>query len=77
MKSPLRLAREKRDMTLQDLAVEVQSDVGNLSRIERGVQVPSRDLAEKLCAVFPGEVTELQLIYPERFTTEQLEQVTP
>lgn len=66
-KPPLRVAREKRQMTLQDLAVKVGSDVGNLSRIERGVQIPSRELAEKICSLFPGEVNEIQLIYPERF----------
>lgn len=69
-KPPLRIAREKRDMTLQDLAQLVESDVGNLSRIERGVQIPSRELAEKICNQFPGEITEIQLIYPERFMTE-------
>jgi len=57
-------------MTLQDLALLVDSDVGNLSRIERGVQIPSRELAEKICKQFPGEVTEIQLIYPERFASD-------
>jgi transcriptional regulator with XRE-family HTH domain len=68
MKPPLRIAREKRNMTLQDLAVLVGSDVGNLSRIERGVQIPSRELAEKICEQFGGEINEIQLIYPERFS---------
>jgi DNA-binding XRE family transcriptional regulator len=67
MKSPLRVAREKREMTLGMLAVLVGSDVGNLSRIERGVQTPSPDLAEKICKQFDGEVNELQLIYPQRY----------
>ena len=59
-------------MTLQDLAVLVGSDVGNLSRIERGVQVPSPELAEKICDQFGGEINELQLIYPERFMQPEL-----
>lgn len=67
MKSPLRLAREKREMTLSALAKIVGSDVGNLSRIERGVQTPSAHLAERICAEFGGEVSELQLIYPSRY----------
>lgn len=67
MKSPLRLAREKRGMTLNALAKIVGSDVGNLSRIERGVQVPSAQLAERICSEFSGEVSELQLIYPTRY----------
>lgn len=55
-------------MTLQDLAIKVDSDVGNLSRIERGKQIPSSELAEKICGQFPpGVITELHLIYPERY----------
>lgn len=77
MKTPLRIAREKREMTLQELAVIVDSDVGNLSRIERGVQVPSRDLAADICKHFDGEITELQLIYPERFQEDQTAEVQP
>lgn len=71
MKSPLRTAREQRGMTLQVLAGLVRSDVGNLSRIERGTQSPSRDLAERICAQFSGELDELQLIYPHRTPSER------
>lgn len=67
MKSPLRQAREKRSMTLHALATLVGSDVGNMSRIERGVQIPSSDLAAKICLQFDGELNELHLIYPERY----------
>ncbi len=54
-------------MTLDALAKIVGSDVGNLSRIERGVQVPGPQLAERICSEFEGEVNELQLIYPSRY----------
>lgn len=67
MTSPLRKARERRNLTLQDIAAAVGSDVGNMSRIERGVQTPSAELAEKICAIFQGEINELQLIYPQRY----------
>jgi DNA-binding XRE family transcriptional regulator len=67
MTTPLRMAREKRGLTIQQVASTVGIDPGNLSRIERGKQVPSKDLAEKLCQVFGGEVTETHIIYPERF----------
>jgi len=67
MKSPLRQAREKRGITLNVLAKKVGSDVGNLSRIERGVQTPNAQLAERICREFDGEVSELQLIYPARY----------
>lgn len=70
-KSPMRRAREKHGITLQDLAIKVGSDVGNLSRIERARQVPSSELAEKICKeISNGELTELHLIYPERYTSE-------
>lgn len=54
-------------MTLNDLAKNVGSDVGNLSRIERGVQMPNARLAERICNEFNGEINELQLIYPARY----------
>ena len=67
MTSPLRKSREKRELTLQQVSSAVGIDTGNLSRIERGLQVPSKELAEKLVALFDNEVTETQIIYPERF----------
>lgn len=67
MSTPLRTAREKRGLTIQQVATSVGIDPGNLSRIERGKQVPSKDLAEKLSQVFSGQVSETQIIYPERF----------
>lgn len=67
MTTPLRTAREKRGLTIQQVATSVGIDPGNLSRIERGKQVPSKDLAEKLSQVFGGQVSETQIIYPERF----------
>lgn len=57
----------KRQLTLQQVANAVGIDTGNLSRIERGHQVPSKELAEKLVKFFDNDVTETQIIYPERF----------
>ncbi len=71
MKSPLRLARERRGLTLKDVADNVAVDQGNLSRIERGEQTPSKDLVESLSNFFDGEVTEMQIIYPERYPQPQ------
>lgn len=67
MISPLRQARERRELTIQQVSAAVGIDAGNLSRIERGKQVPSKDLTEKLAKYFDGEVSETQIIYPERF----------
>jgi transcriptional regulator with XRE-family HTH domain len=67
MKSPLRQARERRGLTLKAVADHVAMDQGNLSRVERGEQTPSKELAESLCKFFGHEVTEMQIIYPERY----------
>lgn len=67
MTTPLRRAREQSGETIQQVAAAVGVDSGNLSRIERGVQVPGRELTEKLAKYFDNKVTETQIIYPERF----------
>ena len=65
--TPLQQVRHSRKLSLTQVANAVGIDTGNLSRIERGIQVPSKDLTEKLAQYFNGEVTETQIIYPERF----------
>jgi transcriptional regulator with XRE-family HTH domain len=59
MISPLKKARLSREQTLQFVADAVGIDTGNLSRIERGIQVPSKDLTEKLAQYFDGEDGEI------------------
>lgn len=68
MKTPLRLARERREMTIVQVSTATGIDPGNLSRIERGCQTPSKDVAEKLAKFFDNEVTEIQILYPERYS---------
>ncbi|WP_258129214.1 helix-turn-helix domain-containing protein [Achromobacter anxifer] len=70
MTTPLRRAREQRKLTIQQLATAADMDPGNLSRIERGIQVPSKGLAEKLSQALDGAVSEIEIIYPERFAFE-------
>lgn len=65
--SPLKKARLKREQTLQEVSSAVGTDTGNLSRIERGLQIPSKELAESLVKYYDNEITETQIIYPERF----------
>ncbi|MBU0593344.1 MAG: helix-turn-helix domain-containing protein [Gammaproteobacteria bacterium] len=67
MYSPLKQVRIKRGQTLNDVAQAVGTDSGNLSRIENQKQTASPDLAEKLAKHFGYEVTEIQILYPERF----------
>ncbi|MCM1958156.1 helix-turn-helix transcriptional regulator [Acinetobacter modestus] len=65
--TPLRRIREIHKYSLAEVAAAVSSDAGNLSRIENGNQKPSLQLAEDLTHFFKGEITEMQLLYPERF----------
>ena len=65
----LRDARLKRTRTLKEVADAVATDVGNLSRIERG-QVPGRDLGERLVAYYDGDVSWADF-YQAPASTEQ------
>jgi transcriptional regulator with XRE-family HTH domain len=65
--TPLKKHRLKSKVTLTKLAQAVDSDVGNLSRIERGIQVPSKSLAERIAKFFNGRVNEFQIVWPEKF----------
>lgn len=64
MDTPLKLARKKRRMTQFDLAIIAGIDVSNISRIERGQQIPFPDVAEKLATALG--ISELQIFYPFR-----------
>jgi len=59
--------RVEKKLTISEVAIATQLDVGNLSRIERGIQVPSLETAEKLARFFKGKITEMQILYPQRY----------
>lgn len=67
MKNPLRRARELAGKTIVEVGRSVGVDPGNLSRIENGKQKASTELAEKLAKYFDGGITEIEILYPERF----------
>lgn len=69
MLTPLRNARIESSLTITQVASAVGCDPGNLSRMERGIQRPSPEVAEKLAAYFGPKLTEIQILYPERFVT--------
>lgn len=76
MVTPLRNLRKSQGKTLSDVATAIQLDVGNLSRIERGLQVASLEVAEKLTVFFLGEISELEILYPKRYQISA-EKVSP
>lgn len=67
MKSPLRLIRESKGQTIVEVGRAVSADPGNLSRIENCKQKSSTELAEKLAKHFNHEITEIEILYPDRF----------
>lgn len=67
MHTPLRKMRVEKGLTIAEVSLATQIDVGNLSRIERGRQVTSLETAEKLARFFKGEITEMQILYPQRY----------
>lgn len=64
--SKLRELREKRGLTLAEAAASIGGiDPGNLSRIERGEQIPRRETALKIRAYYKNKISLDELIYPE------------
>lgn len=74
--TPLKKARIAKGWTLAEVSDRLaatgadRTDTGNLSRVERGEQRASTALAENLCRLFDGEITELHILYPERYRAE-------
>ncbi|MDG9784662.1 helix-turn-helix domain-containing protein [Metapseudomonas otitidis] len=74
--TPLKKARTDRKWRLADVCERLRGlgeniDTGNLSRIERCEQRASPATAEKLAQVFDGELSELHILYPERYTAAE------
>ena len=67
LETPLRRIRRARKFTLKYIAEKIQTDTGNLSRIEQGKQI-SVVLAERLAKFFDGEITEAEILYPDRYS---------
>ncbi|EIY5467149.1 helix-turn-helix transcriptional regulator [Klebsiella oxytoca] len=68
MCTPLRKMRVEKGLTISEVSRMTEIDVGNLSRIERGKQITSIETAEKLSRFFEGKITEMQILYPHRYT---------
>lgn len=72
MQSPLRRIRTARSLTLAEVSRAVGTDPANLSRIETMKQPASAELAEKLVAYYGSGITEIEVLYPERFVNGAL-----
>jgi transcriptional regulator with XRE-family HTH domain len=69
METPLRNIRKQRRHTLLQVCHATGLTVGNLSRIERAYQQASPEAASKLAHYFGHAVTELEILYPERYAS--------
>lgn len=49
--------RKSRGLSLAQLAKEVGTDQSSLSRVERGLQIPNREVARNLYRFYDGSVT--------------------
>lgn len=68
MITPLRRARIKANLTILEVCAAVQCDPGNLSRMERGLQKPTPQMAERFVQLFKQDIDELMILYPERYS---------
>lgn len=67
MQSPLRNLRISQGITLSYVAKLIDIDPANLSRIERGRQMASLEVVERLVKFYEGQINELQILYPQRY----------
>lgn len=68
--SLLTQTRKSRGLSLDQVAASVGTDPTNLSRVEKGAQVPKRELARALFRFYDGRVP-LGAIYDPEFDPEQ------
>ena len=65
--TPLRRARKAAGKTVTEVAAAVGAFQSTISRIELNQQRASPEQAERLARYF-GTVSEIEILYPERFT---------
>lgn len=68
MTTPLQRVRQKRKLTQREVATKNEIDPGHYNRMEKGTEKITPANAEKLSLYFGGAVTELELLYPDRFS---------
>jgi transcriptional regulator with XRE-family HTH domain len=72
METPLRAIRKERKVSIYAVAEAAACSPTTVSRVERGVQNASSDMAERLAKYFDGGITEEQILYPERFKNKKV-----
>ena len=67
MSTPLRLARERRQMTASQVAAAVGVSRVHISKIESGAFTASPAIAKKLAEFFGAPLTRDQILFPEEY----------
>jgi len=63
--TPLKIAREERKLSVTDLCVKLGTHPQNYYRIERGEQMPKRELARAIHEFFGGSVSLAEIYDPD------------
>jgi predicted transcriptional regulator len=63
----LRVMRQERGLTQQEVAKAVGINQGYYSRVEKGDVIPSPALAERIVMHLGPPLSEEQVLYPQRF----------
>lgn len=64
---PLAQMRKARGLSLEEVAEKTGTDQANLSRIERGLQIPKRETARNLWHFYQGQVPVGAIYDPELY----------
>ncbi len=67
VQSRLTQMRKARGLSLEQVAKDVGTDQANLSRVERGLQLPKRELARALYRFYDGKIAVGAIYDPELY----------
>jgi transcriptional regulator with XRE-family HTH domain len=70
MASPLARKRKELKLTVEQVASGVGCSAPNYWRIESGEQQPRKNLLQAIIRYFDNQVTEMEILFPERFASE-------
>ena len=72
MDTPLKRIRKRRGLTQRVVAEAAGIRPAYYCRVENGVSTASAEVAAKIALYFGGMLTELEILYPERFVARNV-----
>ena len=70
MDTPLKRIRKRRGITQRVVAEQAGIRPAYYCRIENGTSTASAEVAANIARYFGGVLTELEILYPKRFVTQ-------